>query len=99
MYEADLQPEEGQSLDYVAVDKSVIRLNDLQYWLYTAVEPETSELLYRDIKPTRISGIVCSFICELRGKYDTDGEFSRRWRDTTKRRVPSTRPQCQIRTL
>jgi len=37
VHKADLQPEDGQSPDYVAVDETVIRLNGQQYWLYAAL--------------------------------------------------------------
>ena len=39
VHKADLQPEDGQNPDHVAVDETVIRLNDEQYWLYAAVDP------------------------------------------------------------
>jgi putative transposase len=37
VHKADLQPESGRCPDHVAVDETVIRLNDEQYWLYAAV--------------------------------------------------------------
>jgi transposase-like protein len=43
VHKADLQPESGRSPDHVAVDETVIRLNDEQYWLYAAVDPEANE--------------------------------------------------------
>ncbi|GAB6862010.1 hypothetical protein JCM17092_20990 [Haloplanus litoreus] len=43
VHKADLQPEEDRSPGHVAVDETVIRLNDEQYWLYAAVDPETNE--------------------------------------------------------
>ncbi|PSQ46029.1 IS6 family transposase, partial [Halobacteriales archaeon SW_6_65_15] len=33
---AELQPQDGQSPDQVAVDETVIHLDDEQYWLYAA---------------------------------------------------------------
>ncbi len=47
VHKADLQPKSNQNPDHVAVDETVIRLNDEQYWLYAAVDPETNKLLYR----------------------------------------------------
>ncbi len=38
VHKADLQPEDGQSPDHVAVDETVIQLNDEKYWLYAAVD-------------------------------------------------------------
>jgi len=72
VHKADLQPEEGRSPDHVAVDETVIRLNDEQYWLYAAVDPETNELLYTKLEPTRTNVIAYSFFRELREKHDVD---------------------------
>ena len=44
VHKADPQPQDGQSPDHVAVDGTVIRLNDEQYWLYAAVDPETNRI-------------------------------------------------------
>ena len=44
-HKADLQPGSGRFPDHVAVDETVIQLNDERYWLYAAVDPETNELL------------------------------------------------------
>jgi transposase-like protein len=72
VHKADLQPEEGRSPDHVAVDETVIRLNDEQYWLYAAVDPETNELLHTKLEPTRTNVIAYSFFRELREKHDVD---------------------------
>jgi putative transposase len=42
---ADIQPDSGKAPNQVAVDKTVIRINDQQYWLYAAADPHTNELL------------------------------------------------------
>ncbi|ELY63138.1 transposase [Natrinema versiforme JCM 10478] len=52
VHKADLQPEPGRCPDHVAVDETVIRLNDEQYWLYAAIDPETNELLHTKLEPT-----------------------------------------------
>jgi transposase-like protein len=72
VHKADLQPETGQSPDHVAVDETVIRLNDEQYWLYAAVDPETSELLHTKLEPTRTNVLAHAFFTELREKHDVD---------------------------
>jgi putative transposase len=72
VHKADLQPEEGRSPDHVAVDETVIRLNDEQYWLYAAVDPETNELLHTKLEPTRTNVIAYSFFRELREKHGVD---------------------------
>ena len=62
VHKAELQPEAGRSPDRVAVDETVIRLDDEQYWLYAAVDPETNECSIqslcrreRTLSPTRSS--------------------------------------------
>jgi putative transposase len=72
LHKADLQPEDGQSPDHVAVDETVIRLNDEQYWLYAAVDPETNELLHTKLEPTRTNVLDHAFFTELREKHDVD---------------------------
>ena len=41
---ADLQPTKGRNPNYVAVDETVIRVNDQRYWLFAAVDPDTNHL-------------------------------------------------------
>jgi transposase-like protein len=48
----------------------VIRLNDEQYWLYAAVDPDTNELLYTKLEPTRTKILAHTFFAELREKHD-----------------------------
>ena len=77
VHKADLQPEEGQSPDHVAVDETVIRLNNEQYWLYAAVDPETNKLLHTKLETTRTNVIAYSFFRELREKHDIEDAVSR----------------------
>jgi transposase-like protein len=72
VHKADLQPEDGQNPDHVAVDETVIRLNDEQYWLYAAVDPETNELLHTKLETTTNKVIAHSFFAELSEKHDVD---------------------------
>jgi len=53
VHKATLQPESGRSPDHVAVDKTVIRSDDEQYWLYAAVDPDLNELPHTKLKTTR----------------------------------------------
>ena len=50
----------------------MIQLNDEQYWLYAAVDPETNELLYTRLEPTINSVITHTFFAELQEKHDVD---------------------------
>ena len=72
VHKADLQPESGQNPDHVAVDETVIRLNNEQYWLYAAVDPETNELLHTTLEPTTNSVIAHAFFTELHEKHDVE---------------------------
>lgn len=58
----DLQPFDGANPDHVAVDETVIQLNDERFWLYAAVGPDTNRLLpsislQREIK--QLPGVPC----------------------------------------
>ncbi len=72
VHKPDLQPESGRSPDHVAVDETVIRLNNEQYWLSAAVDPETTELLHTKLEPTANKLIAHAFCAELREKHDVD---------------------------
>ena len=50
----------------------MIRLNDEQYWLYAAVDPETNELLHTQLEPTTNKVVAHAFSAELREKHDVD---------------------------
>ena len=43
VHKADLQPEEGRQPTQVAVDETVVQIDDEQYWLYAAVETESND--------------------------------------------------------
>jgi transposase-like protein len=50
----------------------VIRLNDEQYWLYAAVDPETKELHRKRLETTTNSVLARTSFAELREKHDLD---------------------------
>ena len=66
VHKADLQPESGRNPNHVAVDETVIRLDDEQYWLYAAVDPDSNDLLHTKLEPTRTNVIADQFFAELR---------------------------------
>ena len=43
---ADLQLTDGRSPNHVAIDETVIRINDQQFWLFAAADTETNDLLH-----------------------------------------------------
>lgn len=50
----------------------MIRLNDEQYWLYVAVDPNTNELLHTKLEPTRTNVIAYTFFAELHEGHDVE---------------------------
>jgi transposase-like protein len=72
VHKADLQPESGRSPNHVAVDETVIRLDDEQYWLYAAVDPETNDLLHTQLEPTTNNALADRFFTDLCDKHDVD---------------------------
>jgi transposase-like protein len=72
VHKADLQPEDGRSPDHIAVDETVIQLNDEQYWLYAAVDPQTNELLHTKLRPTTTKVLAHSCLTELSEKHHVD---------------------------
>jgi len=72
VHKADLQPETGRSPDHVAVDETVIRIDDEQYWLYAAVDPDSNELLHTKLETTRTNALAELFFGELREKHAVD---------------------------
>jgi transposase-like protein len=69
---AALQPQDGRYPDQVAVDETVIHLDDEQYWLYAPVDPESNELLHPALEPTTTTAITNNFFRTLREKQDGD---------------------------
>ncbi|QGA82039.1 Transposase [Halomicrobium sp. LC1Hm] len=50
----------------------MIRIDDEQYWLYAAVDPESNELPHTTLETTRTNAIAYAFFAELREKHDVD---------------------------
>ncbi|RLM83362.1 IS6 family transposase [Halobellus sp. Atlit-38R] len=69
---ADLQPADGVEPDHVAVDETVIQVNDQRYWLYAAVDPATNRLLHVRLFPTRTQALTEMFLAELTEKHLVD---------------------------
>jgi len=69
---ADLQPTEGRNPNYVAMDETIIRVNNQRYWLFAAVDPDTNRLLHVRLFPTRNQALIEMFLAELREKHLVD---------------------------
>lgn len=50
----------------------MIQLNDEQFWLYAAGDPDTNRLLHVKLSPKRNQSITEMFLSELRAKYLVD---------------------------
>ena len=50
----------------------MIQIDDEQYWLYAAVDPDSNDLLHTKLEPTRTNVIADQFFAELRDKHDVD---------------------------
>ena len=72
VHKADLQPEPNQRPNHVAVDETVIRLDDEQYWLYATVDLETNKLLCTTLEKTTNKVIAHSIFAELRENHDVN---------------------------
>ncbi|QKY21236.1 IS6 family transposase [Halolamina sp. CBA1230] len=69
---ADLQPLDDANPDHVAVDETVIQLNNEQFWLYAAVDPDSNRMLHVKLSPTRNQAVTEMFLAELRDKHLVD---------------------------
>jgi transposase-like protein len=67
---ANLQPTMGSQPDHVALDETVIQLDDQRYWLYAAVDPGTNEFLHIKLYPTRTTALTEMFMKELSEKHN-----------------------------
>ena len=65
---ADLQPDSDAAPNHIALDETVIQLNDERHWLYAAVDPETNQFLHVRLFQTRTAQLTVLFVRELREK-------------------------------
>jgi transposase-like protein len=63
---ADVQPSSDTEPNHIAVDETVIRVNDERHWLYAAVDPTTNEILHVRLFQTRTTQLTVLFLRELR---------------------------------
>ena len=57
----DVQPTSDTAPDHIAVDETVIQVNDERRQLYAAVDPETNELSHAWLFPTRTTQLTVLF--------------------------------------
>ena len=63
---ADVQPSSDAEPNHIAVDETVIQVNDERHWLFAAVDPETNEILHARLFQTRTTQLTVLFLRELR---------------------------------
>ena len=63
---ANVQPDSNVESNHIAVDETVIQVDDQRHWLYTAVDPETNEILHTRLFQTRTTQLTVLFLRELR---------------------------------
>jgi transposase-like protein len=72
VHKCDLQPAEDEKPNHVALDETVIQLDEHRYWLYTAVDPETNNILHIRLYSTTTTALTERFLKELTEKHDLD---------------------------
>ena len=65
MQNANLQPTSDAAPDHIAVDGTVIQVNDERRWLYAAIDPETNKFLHFRLFSTRTTQLTVLFLREL----------------------------------
>jgi len=70
VHKADLQPASDASLDHAALDETVIKINEQQFWLYAAVDPKTNEFLRVLLFTTITTALTQRLLRDLREKHD-----------------------------
>ena len=63
---ANVQPDSDAEPNHIAVDETVIRVNDERHWLYAAVDPTTNEILHVRLFQTRTTQLTVLFLRQLR---------------------------------
>ncbi|QCS44959.1 IS6 family transposase [Natrinema versiforme] len=61
---ADLQLAAGKQPDHVALDETVIQLDDQRYWLYAAIDPKTHEFRHVKLYSTRTTALTEMFLVD-----------------------------------
>ncbi|MFC6767627.1 IS6 family transposase [Natrinema soli] len=72
VHKCNLQPAVNEDPNHVALDETVIQLDEHRYWLYTAVDPETNNILHTRLYSTTTTALTERFLQELTEKHDLD---------------------------
>lgn len=71
-HKAGLHPASGYPPDDVAVNETVMQLNNKRYWLYAAVGPDSNESFHTKPEPTRTNALADIFFAQRRQKHSLD---------------------------
>lgn len=69
---ADLEPRGGRDPAKIALDETVVKVNNDRYWLVAAVNPETNVILHVQLYPSRNTALTKMFLRELQEKHAID---------------------------
>jgi transposase-like protein len=72
VHEAELQPISTVTADQLAVDEKMVRLDGQDHWLYSAVDPQTNEILHVSLFSTTAKQTTRWFPDELHRHYHSD---------------------------
>ena len=72
VHKCDLQPVVDEEPNHIALDETVIQLDEHRYWLYTAVDTETNKILHTRLNSTITTALTERFLRELSEKHDLD---------------------------
>lgn len=68
----DLQPVSGKVPNQTAVNETVIRINDQQFWLYAAANPRTNGVLHLRLFSTTTTALTEIVLNKLQQKHDVE---------------------------
>ena len=66
VHKAGFEKATDSSPHQIALDESVIKIDGEQFWLYSATDPQTNEILLKRLYPTRTKALTERFLRELR---------------------------------
>ena len=72
VHKCDLQPADNEKPNHVALDETVIQLDEHRYWQCTAVDPDTNSILHVRLHSTTTTALAELFLHELTEKHDLD---------------------------
>lgn len=73
---ADLKMESNLSPTEIALDETVIEIDGERFWLYSAADPDSNEILLTRLYPARMTVMTERFLRELREEHDVEEAMS-----------------------